>query len=76
MNLSGGDNGYFGENYGIGVKKCEDLPNGGAQDAYCSVLALMRLREILFVAAFGNENSATATDFPAREQDVVSVAAT
>lgn len=76
VNLSGGDNGYFGENYGIGVKKCEDLPNGGAQDAYCSVLALMRLREILFVAASGNENSATATDFPAREQNVVSVAAT
>lgn len=76
VNLSGGDNGYFEDNYGVGIDECQDLPNGGAQDAYCNVLAVMRLREIVLVAASGNANSASKVDFPAREPNVVSVAAT
>lgn len=75
VNLSGGNDGYFAEHYGGGVTSCQQLINQGVQDAYCNILAVMRLRELLFVAASGNENSPTQTDFPAREINSVSVAA-
>lgn len=75
VNLSGGNDDYFAEHYGGGVTSCQHLTDQGIQDPYCNALALMRLREILFVAASGNENSAIQTDFPAREPNVVSVAA-
>ena len=71
-NLSGGDPTYpllyWGADY------CSQLAPGTY--GFCDAIAFARLREMLFVAATGNEDIPNKTNFPASEPNVVAVAAT
>ncbi|MEP6677936.1 MAG: S8 family serine peptidase, partial [Betaproteobacteria bacterium] len=73
INRSGGS--YYIEGaHGAGKHNCSDV---AGDDGFCLVLALAERREVVLVAASGNNNNATmGTEFPAREPNVVSVAGT
>ncbi len=80
INRSGGGQDYL-QRYGVGTKYCSYLATG--TDGYCDVIKLAALREVVIVAASGNENNAKysdtsffATHFPATEPDVVAVGGT
>lgn len=80
INRSGGTQNYLTQ-YGVGVNECAQLPSG--TDGYCDALSLAELRQVVVVAAAGNENnrkltpeSRYATEFPATEPLVVSVGGT
>lgn len=76
-NLSGQDNGYFWPIWGGTIDSCQELGSLATSDAYCNALSLLKRREIMFTAASGNDNIINGpVDFPAREPDSVSVAAT
>lgn len=80
INRSGGDQDYL-QTYGVGVNACSQLSTG--TDAYCDALDLAARRDIVVVAAAGNQNnvkagatSVYATTFPATEPSVVSAGGT
>lgn len=76
VNFSGQDNSYLPGSHGSTVTRCAILTNPDA-DAYCLALKVLRLREVMLVAASGNEsNVSDLVDFPAREPDSVAVGAT
>lgn len=71
-NLSGGDDSYPLLYWG--AQNCYQVPPGDY--GFCDAIAFARLREMIFVAASGNENVSNKSSFPATEPTVVSVAAT
>lgn len=80
INRSGGGQDYLAR-HGIGVDFCWRLAPG--TDGYCDVIKLAALRDVVLVAASGNENNVKysgtsffATHFPATEPDVVAVGGT
>lgn len=76
VNFSGQDNGYLPGAHGGTVTRCQVLPNPDA-DAYCLALKTLRLREVMLVAASGNDTIINDyVDFPAREPDSIAVGAT
>jgi hypothetical protein len=75
-NFSGQDNSYLPGAHGGTVTRCQVLPNPDF-DAYCLALKTLRLREVMLVAASGNESIINDyVDFPAREPDSIAVGAT
>ena len=77
-NLSAGEPYYliqYSPTYGPNISQCSQLPVG--VDGMCDAIALARLREMLFVAATGNDDVDYQSDFPSSELGtVVAVAAT
>lgn len=77
-NLSAGEPFYlsrYSPAYGPNIYQCSQLPTG--VDGLCDAIALARLREMLFVAATGNDDVDYQNDFPSSEPGtVVAVAAT
>lgn len=67
-NLSGGFPAY------LGSTTCALL--GPGANAFCDAISFARMREMLFIAATGNLNQSSQSDFPASEANVVAVAAT
>lgn len=65
-NLSAGEAGY------LGSSNCTLSP----ADPFCTAIRFARDREVIFVASTGNQNIGNQSDFPAREVNVVAVAAT
>lgn len=71
-NLSGGESNYPLLRWGAYF--CYQLAPGTY--AFCDAIAFARTREMLFVAASGNEDISNKSNFPATEPTVVAVAAT
>lgn len=83
INYSGGKQAYLEEQWGPAWHSCSQLSPG--TDAFCDALAFAELRQVIVVAAAGNQNnvkssyyptSLFATNFPASEPNVVSVGGT
>jgi hypothetical protein len=73
INRSGGVLDYIATTY-PGANTCADLSPG--TDGFCEVLRFAALRDVMVIAASGNQSLRTKVEFPASEPGIVSVAAT